>query len=158
MTARAHTSSTGTDPADGANLAHPPRQISVSFSEPPLATGSAMVAQGPAGRVPLSATAKGNSVVAPWPDDATAGTYRVTYRVVAADGHPITGEFGFRVAGRPSPPSRAAASPTPAATASAAPAQPAESSGPPAWLWLVVAVLIAAGAVIAVTRGRKPSD
>ena len=31
----------------------------------------------------------------PWPADAPAGDYTVTYRITSDDGHPVTGAFSF---------------------------------------------------------------
>lgn len=150
----AHTSIVGSDPSDGQTLRREPRTVSVSFTEPPLPTGLAMVAVGPQGRLPLTPSARGNSVAAPWPSGSPNGTYTVSYRVVAADGHPITGEVTFRLnaaADRSAPRATAPEQPTIAAQAAE---EPTESSIP-VWLWLVGAALIAAGGYLAISRGRR---
>ena len=89
-TAWAHTEITSSQPADGATLRKAPAAVVLTFSEAPLDTGLAVVATGPQGGR-FDATVAGGEVVAPWPRDLPAGGYRVAYRVVADDGHPIEG-------------------------------------------------------------------
>lgn len=160
--AQAHTELTGTQPADGAQVKKPPAQVTLTFAEPPLDTGLAVVAQGPDGRSDLPAEVKGNSVVAQWPPSAGGGQYRVSYRVVASDGHPITGQLAFTVLGSPEP--STSSTPTPA-TPSAAPSAAADASTPdssqpgiPLWLWVLGAVLIVAVGYVVIARGRRPRD
>lgn len=156
--ASAHTGFVESQPSNGQTLRQTPRVVTVSFSEPPLPTGAALVALGPDGRIQLPADTRGRSVEAPWPPDAPNGAYTLTYRVVAADGHPITGEVSFRLdvprpsaagSGRPSaaPPTQQSSAPQ------ATDAEPDASI--PAWLWLIAVALIGAGAYLAIARGRK---
>lgn len=155
--AAAHTELVSSDPADGATLKRAPLDVTIRFSEPPLETGLAVVSEGPSGRETLSADVRGNAVVARWPRTAGSGDYRVTYRVVADDGHPITGSTSFRVAGAAAE-SSPNALPSPTTTAAAA-AQP-ESAPPatPVWVWLGLAGIIAAGGYVVVIRARRPRD
>lgn len=163
-TARAHTEILSTEPANGAQLKKAPTQVTLTFAEPPLDTGLAVVAQGPEGRTDLPAEVKGNTVIASWPSGTPGGQYRVSYRVVAADGHPITGQVEFSVAGSPppkSPSASAPAQPSPSTSASAAAAEAGPtSSGPaiPYWLWVLGAVLIVAAGYVLIARGRRPHD
>lgn len=152
--AAAHSELLGSDPAAGAALEAIPEQVRLSFSdeiEPAAAT-----------------------------DDAPTGqpmTWRVTYRVVSADGHPISGTVAFTVT---SPavavPTESAATPPPAPTAETPTAQtPAPTAATPTataaddaaasgedpsgapWGWLgagAVLVLAAAAAIAVVTRRR----
>ena len=161
--ARAHTELTGTQPADGAELKKPPKQVTLTFAEPPLATGLAVVLQSKSGPQDLPADVRGNAVVAEWPAEASGGQYRVSYRVVAADGHPITGQLSFVVAQtEPQAPSEsAAAAPTPTPTTTTAAAEAAaEPSGPaiPYWLWLLGAILVVAAAYVLIARSRRSHD
>lgn len=148
--ARAHTDITGSDPVDGATMKKAPDRVTISFSEPPLDTGLAVVATGPTGRTPLSASVSGTDVVAPWPPESAPGAYRVAYRVVADDGHPIEGSITFTIRGAGGPTS------SPSATASDAPAVEDETpSGIPTWLWIVALLLVAGAAVLLTRRGRQ---
>lgn len=161
--AGAHTEITGTQPAEGAELKKPPKEVTLTFAEPPLSTGLAVVLQGKDGPLDLDADVRGNTVVAAWPADTAGGQYRVSYRVVAADGHPITGQVSFSVAGpeRTETPS-ASAIPEPitsssASAAAAAAVESTDSSDPaiPYWLWAVGAGLIVAAAYVLIARRRN---
>ena len=155
--ALAHTGFVDSQPSDGQTLREQPRTVSVTFSEPPLPTGAALVALGPDGRVPLSPEARGRSLEAPWPGDTPNGVYTLTYRVVAADGHPITGEVSFRLDAPRTAGAKSTPSPRPSVQQTSAPQAADPTPGPsvPAWLWLVAVVLIGAGAFLAIARGRK---
>lgn len=151
----AHTDISGSTPADGATLKRAPATVTINFSQPPLPSGMAMVAEGPGGQIPLSPKVVGSALVASWPQQAGAGDFAVTYRVVASDGHPITGKLAFRIAGKDTAEPRS--NPTPAATVAAQPGA-AEGSGPSAGILalVVVALLVVVGAWVVVRRGRTP--
>ncbi len=157
--AGAHTGAIDSDPEQGEKLRRPPAQVSVTFSEPPLPTGMAMVAAGPDGRRPLDPSITGTRLIADWPRQAPAGRYQVTYRVVAADGHPITGELTFTVEGAPgsTPGSTPATDPTSQAAPAAPQADQPESTAAPVWLWVVIAGLLAAALVLVGLRARRGS-
>ncbi|MBK9476329.1 MAG: copper resistance protein CopC [Tetrasphaera sp.] len=71
---------------------------------------------GPAGALTLPPpTADGATVTQKLPE-LTAGTYRAAYRVVSADGHPISGTISFTVKATPSPSPTVTASPRPTPT------------------------------------------
>jgi len=84
-----------------------------------------------------------------------AGVYQIGYRVVSADGHPVSGKTSFTLttAGPGSANAQAPAATTvPNAVPSAAPPEPA---GAPVWPWIVGAVvLVGAGVVLALRLGR----
>jgi methionine-rich copper-binding protein CopC len=98
-----HSSIASTSPASGARLADPPAMVRVTYAQPLLSVESARV------------TVRGDSALAAPPrlDPADArrllvpvrpagpGSYHVNWIVVAADGHPLSGELRFAV--RPSP-------------------------------------------------------
>lgn len=158
--ADAHTGAIDSDPGQGEKLRRPPAQVSVTFSEPPLPTGMAMVAAGPDGRRPLDPRITGTRLVAVWPRQAPVGRYQVTYRVVAADGHPISGELTFTVEGAPSsttPGSTPATDPTSQAAPAAPQSAQPESATAPVWLWVVIAGLLAAALVLVGLRARRGS-
>jgi len=98
--AMAHTSLTSTVPAAGATVADPVGRVSLVFSEPVsprqaqvlvMARNGEDLARGPA-------QASDGVVTQPLGRSATAGSYLVSYRVLAQDGHPITGQVSFAVA------------------------------------------------------------
>lgn len=103
LPASAHAALVHTDPGAGAVLAAAPAEVRLRFTEAvsPVAAQTAVLTP-TGGRAdvapPVSA---GQSVVLRLDTGLTDGTYRVTYRVVSDDGHPVAGGFSFSV-GAPS--------------------------------------------------------
>ena len=99
--ALAHADLVGTSPSDGSTVAEAPSSIVLEFNEEPLATMIDVVITDADGNVVAmdAAEASGTQVSIPWPGSLGAGDYTVAYRVVSADGHPITGTFGFTFTG-----------------------------------------------------------
>jgi copper resistance protein C len=169
-TARAHTSLTATDPAEGSTLTEAPPSVQLTFSASVL--GGELTVTGPDGAAaPVPATVAGPVVSAPVALTAP-GTYTVAWSVVANDGHPLQGSFAFTFAPPAAPtsaapssaaPSSAAppsAAPSSAATDEAAAESPADDGGLTA-LWAVgipALVVLGAGAVaVALRRARRRS-
>ena len=99
----AHAVLLSSEPAAGSTLATPPARVRLVFSEalePTLARVSLVDSAGHA--TPLVARGDPSDVRAIVASVATLapGAYRVTWRVVSADGHPVAGSFVFSV-GRP---------------------------------------------------------
>ncbi|MBC9225086.1 copper resistance protein CopC [Aeromicrobium sp. 636] len=96
MPAQAHTSLVSSDPAQGARLEQAPERIVLTFTESLrqpseaslLVDGTALTAE---------IDVDGPRVVVTPPADAADGNYEVNYRVVSADGHPVTGTIEFAV-------------------------------------------------------------
>ncbi|MEN9741942.1 MAG: hypothetical protein RIR66_898, partial [Actinomycetota bacterium] len=95
--ASAHTDLVNTSPLDGAEIDVAPAVISLTFSEPVLEVGTAIVLnQADGTEVELGdLTFEGATVSAVAPADLMPGEYTVTWRAAADDGHVQTGEFGF---------------------------------------------------------------
>jgi copper transport protein len=77
--------------------------VTLTFSEPvnlPADAAQLFDAQGE--QLEAAASGEERDVLIDVPDQLAAGTYVVTWRVVSADGHPITGSLAFSVE-RPSP-------------------------------------------------------
>ena len=78
----------------------------------------------------------GTDVIFPWPTQAPPGEYSIAYRVVSADGHPVTGTISFSYAAtapepstpEPSTPEPAPSDSTPSAESSTPATSPAASS------------------------------
>lgn len=98
---RAHSNLVGTTPPDGAVIADAPASITLQFNEEPLDSMVDVVITDAAGAVVAmdAAEAAGTKVLVPWPGSLGAGDYTVAYRVVSADGHPVTGTFTFTYTG-----------------------------------------------------------
>ena len=177
--ASAHSRLISISPKDGASVPASPPAIVLTFNEDVnpqfvsvrVTDGEGTVVAGD------DAAAQGAVVTAPVAEPMSAGTYKVTYRVVSADSHPISGSTTFTVAGdaqasptadSPSPSATAAepsasastpeASPSPSTTDVAGDADTAASDGPPTFVWFVLGagVLAALGAAaIAMRRSRN---
>jgi len=153
--ASAHNSLIGSTPRDGSSLQAGPTQIELKFDQPVQAGQglNSIAVLGPnndhwEGGAPQVSS---NVVTAPVRPLGPAGTYKVGWRILSADGHPVSGELTFTLTtagtGTPAPPGQQAA---PASSPST------EDSGVPAWVWIVGAgVLLAAGLVLALRMGGK---
>lgn len=151
--ASAHTGFLDSTPADGARLETAPNQIVLTFGEAPLDQGLAMVAIGPDGsNTPLKPHVEGAKVIAPWPPADSSGVYRVSWRVVANDGHPVSGAIEFSIgpassSARPQPP-------TPE-TASAAPEATGSQDSFPMWVLIPIGILVVILAAVAIRQMRR---
>lgn len=95
--ASAHDAAESSSPAQGATVATPPAEVSVTFNKDPLALGSQIQvkdaagtnwAEGPVEIVDNVASQKLRA-------GAPAGEFTVVWRVVSSDSHPIEGTFSF---------------------------------------------------------------
>jgi copper transport protein len=97
--ALAHATLVATDPAEGARLDTPPDEVILQFSEGvSLGAGYARVQTGDGERVDTGAAEVEDGVLTiPLRADLPDAGYLVSYRVVSADSHPISGTFSFVV-------------------------------------------------------------
>jgi methionine-rich copper-binding protein CopC len=167
--AAAHDQLVSTQPEAGQRLAEPPTVVRLTFSADVLELGTTVIVRGSDGAdLPVGATAvTGTNVEVALPPLAP-GDYSVVWRVVSADGHPISGTFDFGVDGpAPSTPSESASSPpqttiSPTTTTrGAAAATPGDGQadvsagrGPSTVLWAVAGLVLAAIACLLVV-GRR---
>ncbi|MEX2504417.1 MAG: copper resistance protein CopC [Egicoccus sp.] len=96
----AHASLSETVPADGAVTEQVPGSVVLRFSEPvDVPSDGVRVYDADATRVDagVASTASPDEVAVALPADLGDGGYVVTYRVVSADSHPISGTFAFTV-------------------------------------------------------------
>jgi methionine-rich copper-binding protein CopC len=162
--AEAHTSLTKAVPGQDSRVPSPAR-VELTFADPVRFTGVVVLdaKQGhhESGRpqaVDNRVTQRIAGVLAP-------GVYTVGWRVVAPDGHPVTGEYRFTVTGAPATgpkPSAASATAQPSAPVSTSPAspaaQPAARTSSAGWWWVGLGLLLvaaAAGGVALVRRHRR---
>ena len=96
--ANAHAALVGTDPEDGGTLATAPASITFTFNEN-VSRRAQVAVTAPDGTLQKTAgiTAVDNTVTARVPDAGQRGTYSASYRVISADGHPVTGTITYDV-------------------------------------------------------------
>ncbi|PWK65101.1 hypothetical protein BCL76_11388 [Streptomyces sp. CG 926] len=164
--ASAHTDLTSGTPAEGATLDALPADIRLTFSDEMTQEYAKVALTGPDGS-PAAAgdpQVSGRTASLPVKPGLPSGTYTVGYRVVSADGHPVSGSYTFTLrAAAPSPAAPAGpASPSAGPTADSPSAGPASTDGAGAVAssggYGTVAALgavIVAGAGAAVFVGRR---
>ncbi len=98
--ASAHATLVSTDPGEGARLETSPDEITLEFSEAGISLGAgyARVVTADGERVDSGAAGiDGTMLTIPLRGDLPDDGYLVTYRVVSADSHPLSGAFSFVV-------------------------------------------------------------
>jgi copper transport protein len=97
--AAAHAELVNTTPANGDQLTRPPTQIQMTFTESVnLVDDGIRLVDHVGATVPTrEPTVDAQTVTWPMPAELPEGPYVVTWRVVSADGHPISGAFSFGV-------------------------------------------------------------
>ncbi|SJN12044.1 Copper resistance protein CopC [Leucobacter sp. 7(1)] len=96
--ASAHAELLSTTPEDGAVLDEAPAEAVLTFNEPvQLIDGSIRLFPGDEDPLTLVAHVNNTSVVAALPADLADGAHALSYRVVSADGHPISGAITFTI-------------------------------------------------------------
>lgn len=164
--AAAHNTLISSDPAEGAQLESAPSTITLTFDQAVQEGDVNEVAvTGPDGGQYAEGTVRveRNVVTAPVRPLGPAGEYVIGYRILSADGHPVSEEIRFTLTqagqgtGSPQPPSSVAAAPdTPQTQANQGEAADS-SSGVPVWVWIVLAAaLLVAGVTVALRMGRSP--
>lgn len=169
----AHAELRSVTPASGATLAAPPVELVLVFNEDinPAFVQVTLTRAGAPVALADTSVSRG-TVTAPVPagPDVGAGSYRIAYRVVSTDGHPVSGSSEFTVTAAPAaaatptalPSSPAPSSPAPgtvatspgSVTAVAASTSPDSSSGMPA-LALAAVLVAAAGAGLLLWNRRR---
>ncbi|HLT11376.1 MAG TPA: copper resistance protein CopC [Micromonosporaceae bacterium] len=104
--AAAHASLVASDPPNGAELAEPPPQVRLRFTERVSLPPGGVALRNATGAIVPSAPAfvvadEPSTVVLPVPADLPVGGYLVTFRVVSADSHPVVGAIAFGVGAAP---------------------------------------------------------
>ncbi|AUI53267.1 hypothetical protein AC20117_08110 [Arthrobacter crystallopoietes] len=170
--AQAHDELLSHTPEDGATVETMPEELTLTFSNVPVALGSVVQIQDSSGtnwadgEVQITDT----EVSQPIRADAPAGEYSVVWRVVSSDAHPIEGNFTFTVESGAAGTEGASASAGAGTDAGAGTPEPIETQENPAdapagvtvagqtvpWSVLgMVAALVVLGVVIGVTAKRR---
>lgn len=179
--ASAHSALRSSTPADGAVLEQAPVTIDLVFNQS-ISKNFAEVAVLDSDNQPMKVSAplvNAARVGVEIQADLGSGAYTVNYRVVSADGHPITGQVAFSVAPSSSAPTASVPSatgvepPPPAGTVTGVPATTSPSTGlhpgddpegklADNWVVVVVIVLVVAGlgaiALLLVLHSRDDHD
>ncbi|MFI7150659.1 copper resistance protein CopC [Nonomuraea sp. NPDC050022] len=165
LPARAHNVLVGSDPKDGATLSAAPGRITLVFDQA-VRQGYAQVGvTGADGTAWADGTAEvaAEKVSIKVKPLRTAGAYVVGYRILSADGHPVTGKIGFTLAAGATAVQEGAATQdavkggTGDAGAEAAEAAANGGAGM-AVVWIVGALLVlAAGTAVSLRRARTPA-
>ncbi|HEY3607490.1 MAG TPA: copper resistance CopC family protein [Pseudonocardiaceae bacterium] len=151
----AHDVLVGSAPAAGATVARGPAEVRFDFNAPVRQGPNTITVVGPNGthwERTENATVTGNSVSAPVAPLGAAGVYTAGYRIISADGHPVTGEIHFTltVAGNGTPVGAAAAAPT---------ISGGGGGGVPIWIWIAgAAVLLGVVLFVVLRTGRGRGD
>jgi copper transport protein len=98
--ASAHATLESSSPADGQSVPTSPSEIRITFSEAVTTISgglSVLDADGKTVDVGNSEVVDGRTLVAPISETLSDGTYVTTYRVLSADGHPVSGSLLFGV-------------------------------------------------------------
>lgn len=95
--ASAHASLVSVEPRDGSVLREPPKRIELRFNESVTAGAINLIDATGRLREDAGVAAKDEAVVVTVPADLPNGTQIVSYRVISADGHPVTGAVTFSV-------------------------------------------------------------
>ncbi|HJP76819.1 MAG TPA: copper resistance CopC family protein [Pseudonocardiaceae bacterium] len=135
--ALAHNVLVGSSPASGASVATGPGTVSLTFDAPVQFGANTLTVIGPDGQhweKSGNATVNGDSVSTAVAPLGPAGVYKVGYRIISADGHPVSGEVSFTLtkAGTGTPPQQSSS--TAAGTSG--------SGGVPVWAWVLGAVVL----------------
>jgi len=147
----AHDVLVGSVPAAGATLTSGPAEVRFDFNSPVRQGPNIITVIGPNGahwERTANAIVNGNWVSTPVAPLGPAGVYTASYRIISADGHPVTGEISFTLA--------KAGNGTPAVAAAAT---GGGSGGVPIWVWIVgAAVLLGVVLWFALRTGRGRED
>jgi methionine-rich copper-binding protein CopC len=135
--ALAHNVLVGSSPANGASVATGPGTVSLTFDAPVQFGANYLTVIGPDGNhweKTDNATVNGDSVSTSVAPLGPAGVYKVGYRIISADGHPVSGEVSFTLtkAGTGTPPQHSSDSATGSSTSGAV----------PVWVWVLGAVVL----------------
>ena len=140
--ALAHNVLVGSDPAAGSSVASGPSQVTLTFDAPVQFGANYLTVIGPDGNHwenSDNATVNGDSVATSVAPLGPAGVYKIGYRIISADGHPVSGEVTFTLAkaGTGTPPARSSGGGAGTATALGS-----SSGGVPVWAWVLGAVVL----------------
>ncbi len=148
--AAAHNALISSDPKDKTSLEAGPSTVTLTFDQDvqggkDINTISVVDADGGHYEVAGDPTIKDNTVSTKVNALGKAGQYKIGYRILSADGHPVSGELTFTLTkdgtGTPTTPANANAS-----------GDSDSGGGIPLWVWIVGAVVLLGGGVFFALR------
>ena len=163
--AYAHDSLISTNPKSGSSLSQAPSSIEMTYSANIMKVGNQVAITAPNGnQTTATPTTNGTKVSVPFKASGN-GSYTVTWRVTSSDGHPISGNFSFKLTEQQtSSTAKKSEDIKPVATASTTkgPSTPTTDAPGDNKPWLigggVVALLALLGAGWYVAKGRVKDD
>ena len=171
--AAAHDALIGSSPDADSSVETLPAEISLSFSAALIGGEIVVLDESGTSVSDGEATIDGAIVTQQLASEASAGAYRVLWKVVSSDGHPTSGEFSFTVeqstivepTAEPAEEEATASPETPAddATSAEEPSEApvAEDAASLSPLWIAVIIIVLVGIVVLVVllrrRGRGKS-
>ncbi|MDX8143165.1 copper resistance protein CopC [Lentzea sp. BCCO 10_0061] len=166
--ASAHTQLISSDPKEGAQVAAPPQQLTLTFNEPVRPEQTTVTVTGADGTAWTvgQITAKDASLLVPVTPAGPAGLYTINFKIGSADDHAVTGAVKFTmtaplVTTTTAPPTTTTTAPSSTApsVAPVADVQSDQSTGLTWWAWLLIAIGVAAvaGAVVWLRRRATQS-
>jgi methionine-rich copper-binding protein CopC len=152
----AHNVLISSDPKDGSTVNEGPSSITLTFDQPVQAGErfNTFAVTGPGNtrwETETEPAVSSNSVIFSLRPLGPAGEYQVGYRVLSADGHPVTGSIKFTVT--------VAGSGTPAPPNANMDKRVAETeNGVPIWVWIGGAIVLLGAGIFIALRGVKPDN
>jgi methionine-rich copper-binding protein CopC len=152
--ASAHTSLKAASPAIGSTVS-PPSRIVLTFVDP-VGFPQVVLSDAAGGRHESGkAQAVDNTVTEQVSGPLSSGIYTVGWRVVATDGHPVSGQYRFIVAGGTSAVPGAGPVAGPDGSASSRTATPGTGSSGTGWWWAGLGALLLAGLAAGIVFARR---
>lgn len=158
--AAAHTELKSSNPPAGATLDAAPTQLELTFTEP--VTGPSIQVASPEGAWTVGTpSVAGPVVTVPVTPAGPAGQHTITWKVVSADGDPVSGTVAFTLS-KPVAAPTTTVPPTTTTTSAAASSTPApaaseDGGGLPVWAWVVIGLGVVALAVGGFLVSRRQS-
>lgn len=148
--AAAHATLTSVDPADQAEVAQGPEQVTLTFNEAISPNFASLTVVGPDNNLwsKGDATVEGTSVSVEVGELGPVGEYKIGYRVTSADGHVVQGVRSFTLTQE--------GSGSPGAQVNQGTAD--SSSGIPTIVWFIVAAAVAFVIALAFALRRPKKD
>jgi len=95
--ASAHTKLVSSNPSNGQIITEPIKQITLEFEEALEQLGTIKLYKAGTATAVTNVQVKENKLIADLPNDLENGDYKIEWKVVSEDGHPVTGQIPFKV-------------------------------------------------------------